>query len=84
MSQEHQAPTKFFRVTIIEWEAYKGTFEATNAMEAKALALDMWNEEGCNEDNFLFENCGFQGIDVEEILTSSAQQAATQITTGEA
>lgn len=60
-------PNKRFRVTVLEWLAYKAIIEAPDAGAAEAEARELWNEQA-EHQRFSFDDSGIDGIQVEEIV----------------
>jgi hypothetical protein len=61
------APTKRFRVVVIEWLTHDAILEATDATAAEAEARRLW-AENAEHQHFQFAESGIDGIQVEEVL----------------
>lgn len=60
-------PTKRFRVTVIEWLSHSAYLDASSAEVAEAIARELWANKA-ETDVFCFEDCGIDGVDIEEVL----------------
>jgi hypothetical protein len=68
MSQQHQAPTKKFRVLLTQWETYAATLEASSAEEAEIAARQAWLLERSEAEAFTFFDWSIERVDVREIV----------------